>query len=391
MNHILKNTIAGLVTFPVFIALTLGIALSSGINPHFLLLPVLITNIIAAFIHPKSPALYQIPVGLVVIFFSLNVDSEIRLDEPNPASMVMLMVPGLIFSLLSFLPIKYKLIPNSTVIAVSLGIGLFIILKQIPYAFGLNSMRELGAIKTMNALQFALALLIPILAYLGKRYFSQVQNLAAAFFAISFLAFLLPIEYPLHKLNQFHVSQFMIQDWSISSLELKHALKQGFSISILMLCSFWGYFSSFSKQKISPQIDIKQSMKTLGIGNILGSFMGLMPTNFALIESTTLAENKGKHKIGSYILILLLAICVFIDLPNFHFPQFPVAGVIIYIGTRLISQAVVLIKEEKVISYLIGMLGALIIILIDYLSGFLFALIAGLVYEIFTEEKEKVN
>ncbi|MEM6801702.1 MAG: SulP family inorganic anion transporter [Bacteroidota bacterium] len=384
-----RNILAGLATFPVVISLTLGITIASGINPHFILLPIVITNILGTFFHPKSNAFYQIPVGLVVVFFVINTGSEISLDEPNLASMAMLMVPGLVFTLVSFLPYKFKLIPKSTIIAVSLGIGIFIILKQVFLIFGINQVGKPVALNPINILQFALCLVIPAFAFIGKRYLNQTQALAAAFFAISFLAFFLPIEYPLHKFEQFHLSQYIIQDWSISSLELKTALAQGFSITILMLCSFWGDFSPLAHYKISQDIEIKQSLRTVGIGNLLGSFFGLMPTNISLIESTTLAENKGNHRLASYILILLFAICAGVGFPNFPFPLFPISGVLIYIGIKLSIHAISLIKKEKAPVYLIGIAGALLLIFVDYLSGFSFALIAGIIHDILMAGKSK--
>lgn len=391
MNLTVRNILAGLGSFPIVISLILGMSMASGINAHFILIPVIVTNIVGTLLNSKDHVFYQLPVGLVAMFALILHDNELNLAEPNLGSLVMLLIPSVLFTVLSFIPTKLNLIPVSAIVTVSLGIGIVLILKQLPSAFGIETFEHLKSLVAINWLQFGLALAIPAFALIGNHYFKNYQILLAAFLSISFLAYFLPVENRHFQLGQLHADQFIIKIWSISSIELKSALTNGITLFVLLLCYFWGDFSAISKYGIAKEINIKKSLRTVGLGNMIGSFFGLVPANISLIESTTIHENKGNNRTTIYTLIVLLSICVFIRIPSFHFPLFPIAGLMIYIAVRLISYSFKLLKGENIIIYIIGILGAIILLFLDYVSGFIFSLICGLIYNAFTNKSTTKN
>lgn len=387
MNLIFRNILAGIGSFPLIISFIIGMSIASGINTHYILIPIIITNIIGTILNPKDNTFYQLPVGLMVLLLSILYDQTLDLSEPNLGSAIMLIIPGIVFVALSFIPVKFSLVPVSTVVTVSLGIGIIIVLKQLPHAFGVDPIEQFKTLSAMNWIQFFLALLIPMLALIGNRYYKHEQILLLSFITISLLAFFIPVELHLYELEQFHVEQVIIQNWSINFIELKSALTNGIVISVILLCYFWGDLSAISRHGISNETSIKKSLRTVGLGNLIGSLFGVIPTNVSLIETTVISENKGNNKITLYTIIVLLSICVFVRVPSFTFPLFPIAGLIIYIGVRLIFHSFRILKGKDTVNYIIGVLGCVIILFLDYMYGFVFSLVCGLIYEAVTRKK----
>lgn len=385
MNHLLKNLLAGFASFPVILVLILGISIASGVEPKFAVVSIITTNIVGLILHRENAVFYNISASLAVVFLSISIEMEIF--ELSLRTFLIISIPGALFLLLSFIPIQMGLVPKSVISAISMGLGIVLILKQLPNAFGSTDLDIstpewfFSSESLPNWTQLLLALLIPISVIIGNRVLKANYILIIAFIFTTSIAYFLPFEMQSHEIGRLQLSNFLISDWNIYSEQIIQILTSGITIFIISICLFWGNISVISSYGITPEKNLKRSLRAIGVGNLVSSLFSFVPSNIALVESNTIAENKGTNWISVLTIISLLIICLVFPIPEVHFPLWPIAGVLIYVGIRLIKHSFQILKGQTVFFYVISILGAILLLMIDYLSAFIVTLILSLVYE----------
>jgi len=388
MSDVLKSIIAGIAATPFILLFTMGIGLASGLNLHFLLVSVLITNIVAIIFNKNSSYFFNVGPSLVVLMFVYN--GSIGMESGQLQTFIIFAIPALFFTILSMIPVDYPLIPNRVIAIITFGIGIVIIVKQLPNAFAYTSLQsDIGFIEeeksflaksTLNNwVQLSLALLIPIITLIGSRFKKGHITLLFASFTSIIIGYLLGYDTtPVNSNNLMFNKSFQL-DWVFSPDILLQSISNGITITVLMLISFWSDFSILENEQKRSGVSIKKSLRVVGIGNLVSGLFGVMPTNVSLTDSLSIKAFGGNSWISKIPIILALMLVAITDIPDFNVPIFAFSGVLIYIGILLLIQSWKTLQKLHWIDYIFTVLIGLTIILIDHPTGFFIAMIYALI------------
>ena len=398
MKDVIKSILAGIAATPFILMFTIGVGLVTGLNPHFLLISVLVTNIIGIILNRNSSDFFNIGPGLVVAMFVMQDSMGVESGSFN--TFFMLAVPSIVFCILSFLPFKYLLVPNRVIAILTFGIGFIIILKQLPIAFGYNPMESdfsnggeeksfLETTTLSNWIQLSIALSIPLIALVGHRFKKANFALFLATLASICLGYLLGFGITPLKTEILHFNEPFQLKWTFSPEMMYSSLRNGITITVAMLISFWSDFSTLNHDHKENRKTINKSLRTVGFGNLISGFFGVMPANISLVGSFSIRAFGGKKWISKVPIILLLIVIAVIGVPNFNVPLFAFAGFLIYIGILLLMKTWNLLQEAHWIEYVFTFIIGLIIILTDLMIGFGFAMLYALVMYLIEKGKPK--
>lgn len=399
MLDTLKSIFAGFVATPFILIFTIGIGLASGLNIHFLLFSILVTNIIGILLDRKSSYFYNVVPGIVVFMFMYN--QSVEIESGYLQTFIIFLVPALFFTVLSLLPIKYPLIPNRVVAILSFGIGIVLIIKQLPNAFDYNSILQsdtafaneersfLAASTISNWIQLSLALLIPTIALIGLRFKKGHVALLLATFGGILIGYLLGFDTtPVNTSNLIFNKPFKLE-WNYSPDVLFLSLSNGITLTVIMLISFWSDFSMLEHDQLKNKVSINKSLQVVGVGNLISGLFGVMPTNVSLIDSYIIRVFGGNKWVSKLPIIFIFILIAYINIPEFNIPIFAFSGVFIFIGILLLIKTWKILKELHWIDYIFTFLIGLIILLIDFTSGFIVAMIYALIYMLIIKWKNK--
>ena len=377
--------------------MTIGVGLACGLNPHFLLVSVLITNIFGIVFNQNSSDFFNIGAGLVVLMFSYQY--SIGIESGYPQTFLMFAIPATVFTILSFLPVNYLLVPNRVIAILTFGIGIIVIIKQLPHAFAHTtpltdfSFNEeetsfLGTSTVSNWIQLALALSIPMAALIGHRFKKGIIALFLATFVSLCMGYLLGYDTaPLQSEMLIFNEPFQL-NWTFSSEIIYSSLRNGITVTVVMLMSFWADFSTLNHDNKENKGTIKKALRTIGAGNLISGLFGVMPTNISLIDSFSIRVFGGKGWISKLPGIITLMIIAIIGIPSINVPLFPFAGVFIYVGILLVIKSWQLLKGLNRIDYVFTLIIGSIIIISDYTIGFILAMLYAMVFYLFTRWKQ---
>lgn len=396
MTDTIKSILAGAAATPFILMTTIGVALICGLNPHFLLVSVLITNIFGILFNRNSSDFFNLGAGLIVLMLSYQY--SIGIESGYLQTFIMFAIPAIVFTILSFLPFNYWLVPNRVIAILTFGIGIIVIINQLPHAFAYTASQtdfsfngeESSFIRTSTAsnwVQLALALSIPIAALIGHRFKKGIIVLFLATFISLCLGYLLDYDTtPLQSKMLLFNEPFQL-NWTFSPEIIYSSLQNGITITVVMLMSFWADFSTLNHDNKENKGTIKKSLRTIGAGNLISGLFGIMPANISLIDSFSIRAYGGKGWISKLPTILTLMVIAIIGIPNFNVPLFAFAGVYIYVGILLVIKSWQLLKGLHWIDYVSTLIIGSIIIISDYTIGFIFAILYALTYNLFTRWK----
>ncbi len=389
MLDTLKSIFAGILASPFILVFTMGIGIAGGINLHFLLVSVIVTNIAGIILNKDSSYFFNIGPGIVAFLFVMR--ESIGIESGLLQTFIIFFIPALAFTILSFFPLKFPLIPKRAIAILAFGTGVVVILKQLPYAFAYGGMQEelaytneeisfFSASNIDNWIQLFLALLIPISALIGLKFKKSYIALISTCLFVFALAYLLGYDTSPVNISELSFSEPFKLSWTFDSELIFAAIINGLTLSIIMLVSFWGDFSTLESDKIPKDDSIKKSLRTVGIGNLISGLFGAMPTNISLIESYIIKLFGGKKWISKVPIILILIIIACIKIPDFNVPLFAFAGILIYVGILLIIRSWEILKELHWIDYIFTFIIGLSFVLTDYMIGFVLAMIYALIF-----------
>lgn len=408
-----KNDIpAGIVVFLVAVPLCLGIALASG-APLF-------SGIIAGFIggivvtaFSGSPLGVSGPAaGLAVIV--LSAIDELASFEVFLLAVVIAGVIQIILGIVKAGIIGYYF-PTSVIKGMLSGIGIIIILKQIPHALGYD-------VEPIRAFQQPD----------GQTIFSEIvyafESLSMGAVIISVLSMIILILWEQNFIKKLKVSQ-VVQGPLVAVvvgivLTLVFlgmdgmALREDQMVNIPVSDSIGGFFSQFTfpdftqvfnknvyiiaftlaivasletllcveaTDKLDPDKRITPTNKELfaqGIGNITAGLIGGLPITQVIVRSSANIQSGGKTKLSAFIHgILILVSAIFIPHILNLVPLSALAAILIMVGYKLAKPATFKQMYKKGISeflpFIITILG---IVFTDLLVGITMGLVTGFMY-----------
>jgi MFS superfamily sulfate permease-like transporter len=403
LSNLRQDLPAGIVVFFVAVPLCLGIALASGAPPFSGLVAGIVGGIVVGILSGSPLGVSGPAAGLAVIV--LRAIEQLGF-EPFLAAVVLagLLQVGMGLARAGVLAYFF---PSSVIKGMLSGIGVLIILKQIPHALGHDTDAEgdmsyeqvdgdttLGALghmfedftpAAMLVSGVALAILILWDRVLTKRggLFKMLQGpLVAVVFGIAYQAL---------------TSRFA-PDWALSLEHLVQVQVIGSlsEVGSLLVHPDWSAFGSHAVWVTAITIAVVASLETLlcvdatdrmdpekrktptnrellaqGVGNMTSGLLGGLPVTQVIVRSSANIQSGGKSKTSAILhgFLILLFVLVLPQVLNLV-PLAALAAVLLVVGYKLAKPA--LIKEQwaagwsQFIPFTVTVLG---IVFTDLLTG----------------------
>lgn len=369
-KHFKNDFAASIVVFFVAVPLCLGIALASG-APLFAGIIAGIVGGIVVGIASGSPLGVSGPAaGLAVIVLT----SITSLGGSWPAFLTAVVLAGLIQLILGFLKAGFiaYFFPNSVIKGMLTGIGLLIILKQIPHALGWDKVAEgddafnqadgqntFSEISkafdyiTPGALLIAvisLAILILWEVVLTKKHkiFQLIQGpivvvVLGIIMNIAYSESLLPFSLNTKQIVSIPVpdsisgffSQFTFPDFSV----LNNFEVWKIAIVLAIVASLETLLCVEATDKLDPDKRItptNRELKAQGLGNMISGLIGGLPITQVIVRSSANINFGGKTKLSTILHgVFLLISAIFISNVLNLIPLASLASILLVVGYKL--------------------------------------------------------
>lgn len=408
---------ASIVVFFVALPLCLGIALASGAPPLAGIIAGIIGGIVVGAISGSQVGVSGPAAGLAVIVFAA-IASFGGIEEGYEKFLVAVVIGGviqIIFGVLKFGIIGY-FFPSSVIKGMLTGIGIIIILKQIPHFFGydadpegdfaffqvdgentfseiLNSINYISPGATIIAV-IGLAILILWNAVLSKKgkVFNIIQGPLVAV-VLGIIYFLITkgnetfgisaehlVDVPVPDDFSSFLGQFSFPDFS--TIGDKDVWITGAVIAVV--ASLETLLCVEATDKLDPEKRVTPTNKELlaqGTGNVLSGLIGGLPITQVIVRSSANIQSGGKTKMSAIIhgFLLLLAVVAIPTIINM-IPLSVLASVLLIVGYKLAKPT--LFKKmyhagwKQFVPFIVTILG---IVFIDLLWGIGLGLAVGII------------
>jgi MFS superfamily sulfate permease-like transporter len=360
---------AGLVVFLVALPLCLGIALASGAPLFSGVITGIVGGVVVALVSGSALSVSGPAAGLTVIVF--NSIHQLGTFETFLLAVVLAGVIQVILGLLKAGIIGHYF-PSSVIKGMLAAIGLILIFKQIPHAFGYdrdnegdfdffqvdgeNTFSEL-----INAINFvhpgaviisliSLAILILWDKPFLKKYafFKLVPGalvvvilgvLLNEFFKGSYPNFTLEndhlVKLPVSTSLSSFIGQFTLPDFTAFSNYHVYIT----AVTIAIVASLESLLSVEATDKLDPfkrNTPPNQELLAQGVGNIISGMIGGLPLTAVIVRSSANINAGGRTKMSAFIhgLFLLISVVAFAGLLN-KIPLACLAAVLLVVGYKL--------------------------------------------------------
>lgn len=359
---------AGLVVFLVALPLCLGIALASGAPLFSGLIAGIVGGTIIASLSGSALGVSGPAAGLTVIVFSAI--QELGFET----FLLAVVIAGIIQLIMGYVGagIVGYYIPSAVITGMLSGIGIIIILKQIPHALGYDSdyegdlsffqndhytsLTELGHMINFispGAVIISLACLGILLLWESrwiKRYpFSQWLHgaLIAVITGVALNQLFLNL-YPQWALSNEHLVTLPVAEnltgilnfftWPNFS-QVNNLSVYRIAITLAIVASLETLLSVEATDKLDPYKRVtsnNRELKAQGIGNIFSGLIGGLPITQVIIRSSTNIQSGGHTKISTIVHgLLLLITTLFIPHLLNTIPLASLAAILLVVGYKL--------------------------------------------------------
>lgn len=361
---------AGLVVFLVAVPLCLGIALASGAPLFSGVIAGIIGGTVVALLSGSPLGVSGPAAGLAVIV--LTAIQSLGYE----AFLLAVVIAGVFQILLGFAKagvIGY-FFPSSVIKGMLSGIGLIIILKQIPHAFGYDSdpegdyaFQQINGENTFTALEHMFsaitpgALLISVLSlgililwqqpFIKRLSFTTIIQGPLVVVAMGIILQQVLINTPWNLDPEHLVTLPIANDWGefLGLFTLPDFSQWNnpaiwiTAITIAIVASLETLLSVEATDKLDPYKRLtptNQELKAQGVGNLLSGLIGGIPVTQVIVRSSANIQSGGKTKAAAFIhgLMLLVSVLAIPKLLNM-IPLASLAAVLIVVGFKLTKPA----------------------------------------------------
>ena len=414
MFKTLKNDIpSSIVVFFVALPLCLGIALASGAPLFSGLISGIVGGVVVGFLSGSKIGVSGPAAGLAAIV--LTAIGTVGSYENFLVAVVLGGCIQLLFGILKAGIIGY-FFPSSVIKGMLTGIGIIIILKQIPHFFGYDAdpigddaFLQADSENTFSELENALKNIIPgsliigVIGLLTILFWDKVLAKKAKLFTIiqgPFVAVVLGIVFFVLTQNhsslaitQSHLVNVPIPD-SFNSF-LGQFTFPNFEVitnsdiwivafTIALVASLETLLSVEATDKLDPEKNVTPTNRELlaqGTGNILSGLIGGLPITQVIVRSSANIQSGGKSKLSTIIhgFLLLLSILLIPRLLN-KIPLSVLAAILLIVGYKLakpsLFKTMFQLGWKQFLPFIITILG---IVFLDLLKGIGLGLTVGIV------------
>ena len=410
-KHLNKDFPASIVVFFVAIPLCLGIALASGAPLFSGLIAGIIGGIVVGAISGSSLGVSGPAAGLAAIVLA-------AISNIGYENLLLAVVIGgaiqIVFGLLKAGIIGYYF-PSSVIKGMLTGIGIIIILKQIPHFFGydsdpqgdwaffqvdgentfseiFNMVNNISPGATLIAIIGMIILILweSVLSSKGK-FFKLVQGPLVAV-ATGIVFYLLTKDSETLAISNDHLVNVPVPDsfdsfmgqFTTPSLEMIGSLEiwiTGFTIALV--ASLETLLCVEATDKLDPDKRTTPTNRELfaqGTGNILSGLIGGLPITQVIVRSSANIQSGGKTKMAAILHGFLLLISVII-IPNIlnYIPLSVLAAILFLVGYKLAKPALFIKMYrdgwKQFVPFVVTVLG---IVFGDLLIGISLGLVVGI-------------
>ena len=411
-KHIKQDLPASIVVFFVALPLCLGIALASGAPLFSGIIAGIVGGIVVGMASGSRLGVSGPAAGLAVIVF----DAIATLGSWELFLCAVVLAGGFQIAL-GYLRAGFVayFFPTSVITGMLTGIGLLIILKQLPYLLGWHAdflgeqaFQQFNGENTFSAIThaisqislpallisaFSLALLVVWDKYLTPKHkiFQLIQGpIVVVLLGIVFTVILNQASAPL-SVDQL-VSLPVISSFTDLTNEMAFpAFEQMFSLDVLTVAAVMAIVASIetllsveATDKLDPQRNTtptNRELKAQGLGNIFSGLLGGLPVTQVIVRSSANIAFGARSKLsaimhGFFLLIAVVAIGGLLNL----IPLASLAAVLIIVGYKLAKPATFSVMYRAGWEQFLPFMATIIVMLVtDLLSG----VIAGLAVSVF--------
>ena len=403
-QNLKQDVPASVVVFFVAVPLCLGIALASGAPLFSGLIAGIVGGIIVGSLSGSSLGVSGPAAGLAVIV--LAAIGELGFET----FLVAVVLSGVIQIILGLAKAGFiaYFFPSSVIKGMLAGIGIIIILKQIPHAFGHDSDPEgdmsfhqpdgentftsmaamlgdfqMGAI-VITLISMAILIFWETVLVKRGKIFQLIQGpLVAVVFGVCFQIFASKF-FPKLALDATHLvnvpvaegglsgitALFTFPDWS----QVMDSAVLITAVTLAVVASLETLLCVEATDKMDPQKRITPTNRELlaqGVGNCVSGFIGGLPITQVIVRSSANIQSGARTKLSAILHGVLLVISVFL-LPNFLnlIPLAVLASILFVVGYKLAKPA--LFKQiydsgmDQFLPFIVTILG---IVFTDLLVG----------------------
>jgi MFS superfamily sulfate permease-like transporter len=395
-SDLLKHDLpAGIIVFFVALPLCLGIALASGAPLFSGIISGIVGGIIVGFLSGSTLGVSGPAAGLATIVFA-NIAA---LGGSWEGFLLVVLIAGIIQLILGFLrmgTIAYYF-PSSVIKGMLVGIGILIIIKQVPYAIGYNDDKSLTTATILISVISIITLII--WEYLGKfnKFFKAIPGpLAVVMIGIAaynliklkILPFALGGHHMVNIPVSSNITEFFGNFYTPDFGQIFNPQIYALAVVLAVVASLETLLSVEAIDKIDSQkriTPVNTELKAQGIGNIICGLIGGLPVTQVIIRSSANVTFGAKSKASTIIhgLILFVAV-VFIPKYLNMIPLASLACILIFIGYKLAHPS--LFKQayklgyEQLFPFVITITG---MIVFDLFKGVGFGMVVALGYVIY--------
>lgn len=404
---------ASIVVFFVALPLCLGIALASGAPLLSGLIAGVIGGIVVGALSGSNLGVSGPAAGLAAIVAASI--TELGSFEVFLVAVVLSGIIQILFGILRLGVIGY-FFPNSVILGMLSGIGIIIILKQIPHLFGYDS-EPMGADEfveatgenTFSAIShifsnvspgsviigfLGLALIVFWDSFLAKKgkIFRVLQGAIVAVLLGTIIKLIFD-NYPNLAVKDIHLVSIPVANNlndlisfltfpDFSAVTNPKVLTIAFTIALI--ASLETLLSVEATDKLDPDKHVTPTNRELfaqGTGNILSGLIGGLPLTQVIVRSSANIQSNAKSKLSSIIhgLLLLLAVLALPKMLN-HIPLSVLAAVLIVVGYKLAKPSLFKKMWAKGWTQFVPFVATILVIVVkDLLWGISVGLFIGII------------
>ncbi|MGB5266396.1 MAG: SulP family inorganic anion transporter [Polyangiales bacterium] len=367
-RYLADDVRAGIVVFLVALPLCLGIALASGAPLFSGLIAGIVGGIVVTVVSGSRHGVSGPAAGLAVM---VAAGIETLGIEAYLLAVIVCGIAQLVAAFLRAGVIAHYF-PSSVIKGMLAGIGIILILKQIPHAFGYdqswegeleffqrdghNTFTEIGyALEALSPGAILVTVLSLAILLLWQRPSFKQRRFAKALPA-PLLVVLLGVG--LNRIFGAFRPELAISNEHLVSVPLSSSVGEFLSnfirpdfsqitnpdvyiigLTLALIASIETLLSVEATDNLDPEKRVtptNQELKAQGLGNIVSGLLGGIPVTQVIVRSTANIESGGKTRLASFIHGVLLLICV-ASIPGLlnEIPLASLAAILLVIGYRL--------------------------------------------------------
>jgi MFS superfamily sulfate permease-like transporter len=404
---------SSIVVFFVALPLCLGIALASGAPLLSGLIAGIVGGVIVGAFSGSNLGVSGPAAGLAAIVAASITD--LGSFEVFLVAVVLAGVIQIVFGILRFGIIGY-FFPNSVILGMLSGIGIIIILKQIPHLFGYDSepmgadeFVEASGENTFSAITHILSnistgsMLIGLIGLVlivfwdnilsqKSKIFKVIQGPIVAVLVGTILKFIFD-NLPGMAVKDIHLVSIPVANNlndmigflrfpDFSAITNPKVLTTGFSLALI--ASLETLLSVEATDKLDPAKNVTPTNRELfaqGTGNIISGLIGGLPLTQVIVRSSANIQSNAKSKFSTIIhgILLLLAVLALPKLLN-NIPLSVLASVLIVVGYKLAKPSLFKKMWDKGWTQFVPFVATIVVIVAkDLLWGIMVGLSIGII------------